>query len=372
MVNKLSVLALCAATSFQGATAAIPHHRHQHPRRDVIVEAVTDVVVVTEYATVTYNPNAQQSPAPAADSPAPALADAAVPVEVPAAASPTTLATLLKPSPSPESSPQEVPAQAEKAVHSPSSSTGTKSTSSSGGKRGAAFNDGNMVKALLEQSGSAISWLYNWAPDDWDLGVNIPFYPTMWGEKMASDWPQKAKAACDKGTDVLFSFNEPDNAGQANMAPAYAATKHQEWMNPFADRARISAPSISSSQEKNQGIDWLTQFFTACAGQCKVDFCNAHWYGPGGDAGAEEFLTHLKNVRDVNGCNGKVWVTEFMPQGSTSDNEAFMRHVVSSLESPEYDFVEKYSYFMVAVGESYLMSSETQLNTLGKIYANLA
>ena len=37
-----------------------------------------------------------------------------------------------------------------------------------------------------------------------------------------------------------------------------------------------------------------------------------------------------------------------------------------------YDFVEKYSYFMVAVGESYLMSSETQLNTLGKIYANLA
>ena len=149
MVNKLSVLALCAATSFQGATAAIPHHRHQHPRRDVIVEAVTDVVVVTEYATVTYNPNAQQSPAPAADSPAPALADAAVPVEVPAAASPTTLATLLKPSPSPESSPQEVPAQAEKAVQSPSSYTGTKSTSSSGGKRGAAFNNGDAVKSLL-------------------------------------------------------------------------------------------------------------------------------------------------------------------------------------------------------------------------------
>ena len=371
MFTKFSVLALCAATSLNGATAAVPHHRHQHPRRDVVI-AQTDVVVVTEYATVVVTANAGEEPTspPAA---APTLADVeedkpAVNIpnpltEIPAAAaSPTTLAKVVKP---------EAEASAAPSTNSETQSTSS-TQSTSGGKRGAAYNDPGMLKALLGQ-GSAVSWVYNWADSLPNEDFGVPFYPTMWGEKFAADWPQNAQAALAKGTEVFFSFNEPDNAGQANMPPAYAAQKHQEWMNPYAGQGpRISAPSISSSQEPNQGIDWLTQFFTACAGQCKVDFCNAHWYGPGGDAGAEEFLTHLRKVRDVDGCNGKVWVTEFMPQGSASDNEAFMRHVVSSLESSDYDFVEKYSYFMVDVGESYLMSSATTLNTLGKIYANLA
>ena len=374
MFTKFSVLALCAATSLNGASAAIPRHRHQHPQRDVVI-AKTDVVVVTEYATVTVNQGEQ----PAAAAPTLAAADEKPAVEIPnplaeppAAPSPTTLAKIVKP----ETPASAAPVQAEDAQPTTDSSSSTSSQGSSGGKRGAAFNNADMVQALLGQT-NAISWVYNWADNPLSEMFGVPFYPTMWGEKFAGNWPKNAQAACDKGAEVLFSFNEPDNAGQANMPPAYAAAKHQEWLNPYAGRGanggpRISAPSISSSQEKNQGIDWLTQFFSACGGKCKVDFCNAHWYGPGGDAGAEEFLTHLRNVRDVDGCNGKIWVTEFMPQGSAPDNEAFMRHIVRALESPEYDFVEKYSYFMVDVGETYLMSSTSQLNTLGKIYANLA
>ncbi|KAK7744724.1 hypothetical protein SLS62_010081 [Diatrype stigma] len=421
MFTKTGLLALCAAASFNGATAA--HHRHRHPKRDVVY-AETDVVVVTEYETHTVTAGQEQAttvPTTAVSTSSQVAAEN-VPVVVPtssetpaAPTTPTTLATFVKPSsatPStavsssaaeaplvapaaataaqlvssivgditstPIAAPAAVdtasvaPAALPTSAAAPAEVSPASTTSSNVSKRGAAYNDASMVKVLLGQT-NAISWVYNWGADAGDLGVDIPFYPTMWGDKVAADWPAKAQAAVDAGTEVFFSFNEPDNAGQANMAPSYAATKHQEWMNPYGDKARIGAPAVSSSEEANQGLDWLQQFFDACGGNCKVDFCNTHWYGPGGDSGADLFLAHVKAVRDVSGCQGKpVWITEFMPQGSSSENETFMKKITEALESSDYDFVEKYSYFMLAVGETYLMSSATELNALGKIYANLS
>lgn len=416
MFTKTGILALCAAASFNGATAA--HHRHRHPKRDVVY-AETDVVVVTEYETHTVTagqePSTTLSPAavPTSSQVAAEIAPVVVPTttETPAApTTPTTLATFVKPSPATTSSAAEAPLSAPAAATAvqlvssivgdltsaaiaapaavdsssvaaaaaatpaaaPAEVSPASTTSSKGSKRGAAYNDASMVKVLLGQT-DAISWVYNWGADAGDLGVDIPFYPTMWGDKVAAEWPAKAQAAVAAGTEVFFSFNEPDNAGQANMAPSYAASKHQEWMNPYADKVRIGAPAVSSSEEANQGLDWLQQFFDACGNNCKVDFCNTHWYGPGGDSGADLFLAHVKAVRNVSGCQGKpVWITEFMPQGSSSDNETFMKKITQALESSDFDFVEKYSYFMLAVGESYLMSSATELNALGKIYANLS
>lgn len=424
MFTKVGVLALCAAASFNGATAA--HHRHRHPKRDVVY-AETDVVVVTEYETHTVYageeptvsaasvPTSVQEAEKATSTPQVQNTPVVVPTTTeaaPAPTTPTTLATLVKPSavdipivsqaaaeletiaaaptvvetttsaPAPaavettSAAPVAVEATtAAPAVVTSSSAPATTSaatSSTSGSKRGAAYNDVNMLEALLGKT-NAISWVYNWGYDAGDLNVDVPYYPTMWGEKFAADWPAAAEAAIAKGTEVMFSFNEPDNAGQANMAATYAAAKHQEWMNPYAGQARIGAPAISSSENADQGIDWLNQFFDACDGKCQVDFCNAHWYGPGGDSGAELFLDHLKAVRDVEGCQGKsVWVTEFMPEGSDSDNETFLKKITESLESSDFDFVEKYSYFMVGVGASYLMSSETELNALGNIYANLS
>ncbi|RYP40190.1 hypothetical protein DL767_001905 [Monosporascus sp. MG133] len=406
MFTKYSVLALCAAASLNGAAAAV-HHRHEHPRRE-LVYAHTDLIIVTEVQTVTVYANEEPTTAPTAaptsaevegdqafsEPQEPATTVAAPTYEAAPPPPSTTLATFVKPPPAVDSSakettaiptniqvvspPAEEPATSivEEAVPtfvaSPAPTTAETSAPapSGGSKRGAAYNDVEMLKALLEKT-DAISWVYNWGDEPWGLDVNIPYYPMMWGEKFSAHWMENAQAACDKGTEVLFSFNEPDNAGQANMSPEYAAAKHQEWMNPFADKARIAAPAITSSWEKNQGLDWLDQFFKACDGKCQFDFCNAHWYGPGGDEGANLFLEHIRNVHKA--CDNKpVWVTEFMAEGSASDNEVFMKKVVESLDGPEFDFVEKYSYFMVAVGDTFLMSSTTEPNTLGKIYANLA
>ncbi|KAJ2984386.1 hypothetical protein NUW58_g6087 [Xylaria curta] len=182
----------------------------------------------------------------------------------------------------------------------------------------------------------------------------------------SNNWDRLASAAIAKGSDALLSFNEPDIASQANMSPQDAAAGHIKYMNPYASKARISAPAISSSQNANQGIDWLKQFFNACNGQCHFDFCAAHWYGPGGVEGANLFLSHLKDVNKA--CDGKpVWVTEFAAESGSIDD--FMTTIVSKLESAEFSFVEKYSYFWASVGS--LFSSRTELASFGKIYAGL-
>ncbi len=239
---------------------------------------------------------------------------------------------------------------------------------SSGGKRGLAFNDASLVQEFLSLGGQA-SWAYNWGSTASNLPNGVTYIPMLWSP--ASDhsngWDAAAANAISKGAGALLSFNEPDIASQANMSPQDAASGHIQWMNPYAGKARISSPAISSSENANQGIDWLKQFFSACNGNCQVDFCAAHWYGPGGESGATSFLKHLKDVNTA--CDGKpVWVTEFAAESDSID--VFMSTIVAALATDEYSFVEKYSYFMASVGE--LFSSATELSSYGKIYAGIA
>ncbi|KAI0860317.1 glycoside hydrolase family 128 protein [Xylaria cubensis] len=239
---------------------------------------------------------------------------------------------------------------------------------SSGGKCGLAYNDASLVQEFLTLGGQA-SWAYNWGSYPGTLPKGVTYYPMLWSPAPdhSNGWDAAAKSAISNGADALLSFNEPDIASQANMSPQDAAAAHIQWMNPYASQARISTPAISSSENANQGVDWLKQFFTACNGQCKFDFCAAHWYGPGDASGAELFLSHLKDVNAA--CQGKpVWVTEFAAESGSVDD--FMSTIVSKLETSEYSFVEKYSYFMAGVGE--LFASSNSLSSYGKIYAGLS
>ncbi|KAI1397806.1 glycoside hydrolase family 128 protein [Hypoxylon fuscum] len=428
MYSKLSIIALCAAASVQAASL----HRHLHPKREM-VWAATDTYVVTEYVTVTVTPGEEVATAEAVPTSSPQVkgqdiggpqysqhsVPAVASVEssstsivesttstvapasptIPAAAatypasSPTTMITAVKPSapvvesPVPTSTVEssavaapveqypttEAQTSAEAATTStyaatsPTSSAAA-STGSATGKRGAAYNDASLVSTVLGLS-AKISWAYNWGSDSGNLNADIPYYPMLWSPATdhSSDWDSKAEAAISKGSDHFLSFNEPDINTQANMLPADAATGHIKFMNPYAGRVKISSPAISSSEDSGKGIDWLTQFFTACDGKCQVDFCAAHWYGPGGNDGASLFLDHLTKVHTA--CDNKpVWVTEF--QAISGDVDTFMKTIVDKLESDEYSFVEKYSYFMLSEGN--LLSSPTTLSSFGKIFAGVA
>lgn len=69
-----------------------------------------------------------------------------------------------------------------------------------------------------------------------------------------------SKAMLAKGSTHLLSFNEPDIASQANMAPKQAAAAHPKYMNPYGDQARIGGPVVSNSGEAGQSADWLETF----------------------------------------------------------------------------------------------------------------
>ncbi|KAK5629339.1 hypothetical protein RRF57_005054 [Xylaria bambusicola] len=418
MYSKTSLMALCAAVAVK-EVAAGHGHQHVHADKREIVWAATETVVVTEYVTVTVTEGEEPTAAAVSTSSTPVAVTTAtrssrphhhtkqhtsvasetstsvvIPestpsVEVPTV-TPTTLATVTRPAttsvaqetPIEETPIVSTPAEVTSVIEEPtiipttsavftptsSSSAAPAPTSHTGVKRGLAFNDASLVQEFLTLGGQA-SWAYNWGSSSASLPKGITYYPMLWSPAPdhSNGWDGFAADAISKGADALLSFNEPDIASQANMSPADAAAGHIQWMNPYSGKARISTPAISSSANANQGIDWLKQFFNACNGQCAFDFCAAHWYGPGGADGAGLFLQHLKDVNAA--CDGKpVWVTEFAAEGAGVDE--FMTTIVESLESEEYSFVEKYSYFFAAVGQ--LFTSPTELSSFGKIYAGVA
>ncbi|KAI1083901.1 glycosyl hydrolase catalytic core-domain-containing protein [Whalleya microplaca] len=430
MYAKLSILALCAASSMQEVAAASLHrHHHLHPKRDIAYVA-TDVEVITDYVTVTVFEGEEPTSAPAPSSAAPSssvdaqakIADyseqsapevsstSSTPIVVPTTssttpvaavestsvpvASPTTLATAVKisaainlggdlPTTTESSSissraAADTPTNAVKiadassltssAAAAATSAATSAAASSSGSKRGAAYNDVNLVETLIGMS-KDISWAYNWGSSSGGLDSKVDYCPMLWSSAAdhSSDWDEKASAAIASGSNCLLSFNEPDFPSQANMSPEDAATAHIQYMNTYAGQARIGSPAISSTQSDTQGVKWLANFFTACNGKCQVDFCAAHWYGPGGSDGADLFLQHVKDVYTT--CQNKpVWITEFAAE--SGDVDQFMSTVVEKLESDEYSFVERYSYFMAKEGS--LFESSTTLSSFGKIFAGVS
>ncbi|TPX11012.1 uncharacterized protein E0L32_008049 [Thyridium curvatum] len=405
--QKLTVLA--SALLAQEALAGSAHrfaHREYHDKKDVVY-AHTEVETVVEWVTVTaWDPPESQPtkvvsvfkghhsappPPPPPPPPAPTTtstsstsssSSTSVAPVVPAPA--TTLATSIKPQVQVAQASQPPALKAEANVDvsvglgigggsvstpaaSPTGSTGGSSGAPSGGnKRGLAYNQGNLLSAFLN-SGTKCNWSYNWGQTK-DAGApdSLEFVPMMWGPGPNHEptWPSSAEKAIAAGTKDFLSFNECDHPGQCNMSPSDTAAAHIRLMNPYQGRVRISAPAITNSNSPGQGIDWLKQFFAACNGKCAVDFCAAHWYSP---ADPDEFLSHMVNVH--NACQGKpVWITEFAPFGSDDQIDAFLKKVMNAMDNdPKYNFIERYSYFMVGPGS--MISSGTSLSSYGKTFA---
>ncbi|KAK3315309.1 glycosyl hydrolase catalytic core-domain-containing protein [Apodospora peruviana] len=393
-----ALVALAAASLFGQAVAAGPHqaHQHIHQKRALVTEVTTVTDWVTVYVTggadatkVHMKPTRKAKKPKTTSTTAIAAAAPSSPAPAPAPVA-TTLATLQKPAtseaaavpapvPTPEAQPAPKPEPATTAapaapappavevpavVNSPAATipaaAPVKNTAGHA-QRGLAYNHAELLPGFLQQ-GSKVTWAYNWGQVG-DAQIGLEFVPMMWspGKGFDQTWAANAQKAIDAGSKCLLSFNEPDNDGQANMSPADAAKEHIKHMNPWAGQARIGSPAITNSGAKNQGIDWMQQFFTACEGQCAVDFVVAHAYGIDGD----QFLQHLVNVHDA--FQKPVWVTEFAFGGSDEQISQTLAHVISELETnPKYSFVERYAYFYAAQGS---MVSGNGPNLYGNTFA---
>ncbi|EJT68258.1 hypothetical protein GGTG_14161 [Gaeumannomyces tritici R3-111a-1] len=418
MLRKMQLFASALLAS--EAAALVAHHRHGHqPYKRDLVYAHTEVVVETTWVTKTVydddpvpttTPSVFKAAVPAKPTTSSSSVAPAPPPPPPAPPAPTTAAA-----PSPSPSPPPPPAQVQienkpEAVKAPEPkssapapppppppppppasaptpatptpqppakptepNTGNSNSGSSspapatgGNKRGLSYNEASLTAPFLG-SGNKLSWAYNWGqrPDGLSA-AGIDYVPMLWGpiDMHTNTWKKNAEDALNKGAKSLLSFNECDFPSQCNKSPAEAAAAHIQWMNPYASRASISSPSITNSNIAGQGLDWLRAWVQACNGQCKFDFCAAHWYSPPNPA---DLLGHLDKVHEI--CQGKpVWLTEFAP--ISGDKAKFLADVMKELDTnPKYSYVQRYAYFMVGVGDDKLMSSASALNTVGQTFA---
>jgi hypothetical protein len=238
---------------------------------------------------------------------------------------------------------------------------------SMGDKRGLSYNDAALTNAF---DGRGMTWAYNWGNStDGAILSGLEFVPMLWGLDCTSSWNTAAILAISSGSKHLLSFNEPDMSSQSNIEPRKAAKNHIIYMNPLAGNGvQIGSPAITNgaSTSPPMGINWLSQFFTACAGICKLDFVAFHWYSTTESIG--DFKQHVQNVINMAAAYGvsKVWLTEFQASGADSDVQAFLSEALPFLDStPE---VERYAYFMCADGAGNLLS-DTGLSTIGDAYA---
>lgn len=278
----------------------------------------------------------------------------------------TTLVTMVRPAPQQDADEADYSDNVDAA---PASNANLAADAATFAKRGIAYNDVSLANTMAKDC-SNCGWGYNWDSAPGSLAKRINYTPMLWSDRAdhVKNWNANANAAIKAGSKALFSFNEPDNKGQAAMTPDYAAKKHIQYMNPFKGKALIGAPAVTNSGNPGEGIEWLKSFLSKCKteGGCTVDFCNVHWYS--GAQYSETLFTHLENAHKACG-NKPIWLTEFAPTGaSDADTTAFLNKVLPRLE--KLDYLHAYAYFMTKKGS--LMNDQGGLSSYGKTYANHA
>ncbi|KIW14528.1 hypothetical protein PV08_07312 [Exophiala spinifera] len=277
-------------------------------------------------------------------------------------AAPTTFATI--PSPAASSS---AASGTYSSASSASSSTPSTGGGSSGGKKGLSYNTASLTDAF---AGKGISWVYNWgaSPDGTPLS-GTEYVPMFWGSQSVSGWSSAVQSAISSGSKHVLSLNEPDLDTQANLDPETAAQLHIANVAPLSGQVSIGSPAITNGAGTSplMGIDWLNQFFKACAGKCNIDFVAFHWYGEASNFA--DLQRHTQAVIDAASSNGvsKVWLTEFgTTTGSDSDVASFLSQAVEYLDGQSA--VERYAFFMCSDG--LLVNGNSISSPIGSAYAS--
>jgi len=217
-----------------------------------------------------------------------------------------------------------------------------------------------MVIPALADNGK-IGWASNWEgiPKGFESS-GVTYIPTLHSgdSYWTGMWTEQAEAAISQGLPYLFGPNEPDIPSQANMLPAETADFWRTWMEPYAGRIGLVAPSVSSGVGSGIGIDWLKQFMGNCT-DCTIDAVNQHWYNSEGND-----VQNFKDTIDAAAAYGKpVFVGEFGAIGSDEEISSFMGEVMDYMD--DNGSVIGYAYFMVYQG---LLVDGDGLSTYGETY----
>ncbi|PWN38607.1 uncharacterized protein FA14DRAFT_160062 [Meira miltonrushii] len=183
---------------------------------------------------------------------------------------------------------------------------------------------------------------------------------------------QLASAAAQNGPYVL-GFNEPDNAGQANLSPQQAASLWKQYFEPLRSQGKkLVAPAITSSSNQGQGLSWLDEFVAACSG-CHFDAYAFHPYASNADAvqGSVNYFVNYKN-----GAYTPAWITEFGRSPDTVSNAGgaqFIQSVINYLDSEprvqRYAYLARFDPNSVNVQRD-LQNADGSKTALGNVYVS--
>ena len=217
----------------------------------------------------------------------------------------------------------------------------------------------NAVSALHDHAPS-VEWYYSWTPDSLGTGTGKEFIPMVWDQRDMS-------SVVGKRVPLLMTFNEPDNASQANMSVSDALS-HWPALQGVADR--LGSPACAG--DVLGAGTWMDEFMTGCVSNgYRVDFMCVHAYQPAAlsaqDATAALEL-YLKKVHVK--YNKPIWLTEYsmvswgaaIPGGkyeatfpSTATQVEFASSSAAMLDS--LPFVERYAWFS---GFKYLVDNASE------------
>jgi Glycosyl hydrolase catalytic core/Concanavalin A-like lectin/glucanases superfamily/Putative Ig domain len=215
-----------------------------------------------------------------------------------------------------------------------------------------------------------VGWNYNWnisSRSTLDLEY-VPIRQNQW-------WPGLSQNWASLGANTLLGYNEPDNAGQANMS---VATAIAAWPDLLATGLRIGSPAPTDGGR----YGWLYPFVQqADAAGLRVDFAAVHYYwganpsDPNGAAG--QMYNFLLDV--YNNTRRPVWVTEWNNGANWTDNnpwpvpsyaqqQACVAAMISMLDSTP--FVERYAFYNWVEDPRSLITSANSVTAAGTTYSN--
>ncbi|TFK45568.1 hypothetical protein OE88DRAFT_1669063 [Heliocybe sulcata] len=227
-----------------------------------------------------------------------------------------------------------------------------------GAKRGLAWPSDNYFDPAIFES-SQINWFYNWGQNNTAANDVFPFYAMQWN---GGGIQSLASAVASQKATVVLGFNEPDNAGQANMTPEDAATLWKQYIQPLAaDGVTLVSPAVTYG---GYGLPWMDQFFGNCT-SCTVDKIAIHWYG-GWTGDLQPFVESFEKY------NKPIWLTEFgLSWDAGADSyEEFLPLALEYLDGNAN--VEKYAFFgaFYSGGAEDMINADGQLTALGQIYVS--
>jgi hypothetical protein len=246
---------------------------------------------------------------------------------------------------------------------------------SPGERKGVGATAGAGVNAALAASGAA--WYYNWGatPSGIATPSGVAFVPMIKGP---SDVNATVLNEVKHEGNVLLGFNEPDQAGEADMTVQQAIDM---WPQLEATGMALGSPSVSWGT--NSTSSWLGNFMQeAQARHYRVDFITVHWYGQHNFSNPSENATLLENyLQQTYALWGKpIWITEFAltnfqhgaPEYPTeAEQAAFLTAATKMLATLPY--VQRYAWYGLSSsgsskGTTALFDSAAAATQVGQAY----